>query len=161
MRGQTNAGAIEYNETIREVIRLRRDGLTYDEIERRTGIKAKTAQKAVSRALERALLDDAKDLKRLQLARLEKLIEILTPALAEVVVEGVRIDGVNFFAVDRYIKALDRQAKLLGLDSPVKVAETDTDGNDKPAGEIVFYLPSNGRDTDNEADEADEAGQPN
>lgn len=155
MPRKTAAAAIIYHEKLRRAIEMRREGFTYDAIAAETGIKSKTAQKAVSRALEKALLDDAKDLKRLQLARLEKLIEILTPALTPIkTVAG----SVDVFAIDRYIKALDRQAKLLGLDSPVKVAETDTEGNDRPAGEIVFYLPNNGRETESESDGEGEAG---
>lgn len=40
---------------------------------------------------------------------------------------------------------LERYAKLLGQDAPIKIAKTDTEGNDIPEQPAIVVLPSNGR----------------
>ena len=46
-------------------------------------------------------------------------------------------------AIDRMLKIADHRAKLFGLYMPVKVAQTDTSGNDKPV--VNLYIPDNSR----------------
>jgi DNA-binding transcriptional ArsR family regulator len=132
----TSKESLDYNDKLAEAMRMRRLGATYDEIAEKVGMKPKTIQKAISRLLETVLLDEARDLKVLQMVRLERLVAAITE----------KAENGNLFAVKTLLKVFDRQAKLCGLDSPVKTALTDTEGNDKPAAQTVIYLPDNQRD---------------
>jgi hypothetical protein len=54
----------------------------------------------------------------------------------------------NLLAVDRVLKLWKRQAELFGLDSPIKIAETDvSDEKSAEKSKVVFYLPANGRES--------------
>lgn len=132
----TNQESLEYQEKIRKALKARKEGLMWSEIAKQVGMAEKTIAKAVQRLLAKELLDDVRELKRLQMYRLESLIAPLM----------VKAEKGSFLAIDRLIKIFDRQAKLFGLDSPLKTALTDSEGVDKPIGQVVFYLPENNRD---------------
>jgi len=137
----TSEKAIERKEKLEIAIKLRKASISYDEInqtlENYFG-SAKGTQAAVSRALGEVVLESAKDLKKIQAGQVEKVLsQILKKA-----------ESGNLLAVDRVLKLWKRQAELFGLDSPIKIAETDPSGEksaEKP--KVVFYLPPNGRES--------------
>ncbi len=51
-----------------------------------------------------------------------------------------------FGAIERLISIMERRAKLLGLDMPVKIAPTNPEG-DKPYDPLHVYVPDNLRET--------------
>lgn len=58
----------------------------------------------------------------------------------------------NLLAVDRVVKLWKRQANLFGLDSPIKIAETNLAGEKlAPKPKVVFYLPPNERESNQPA----------
>lgn len=67
----------------------------------------------------------------------------VTRALAD---ESVRLQ-----ATAQLTKLMERRARLLGLDAPTKTALTDPTGTKAAPGGVMFYIPSNGRDTDDQA----------
>ena len=62
--------------------------------------------------------DQVAEYRALMLARVERATRAIWPA----VVRG------DLFAVDRYVRLADRQAKLLGLDAPTRIAAIDDSG---------------------------------
>ena len=93
------------------VLQLRKRGHTFVEIAAACGCSVAGAHKACSRALARLAQqrdDETQELRRLQLLRLEHALVKLAPLLEE---------G-QLPAVDRLVRILEHQAKLLGLDAP-------------------------------------------
>jgi hypothetical protein len=94
-------------------LRLRRAGLTYQEIASRLGYAApSSAWRAVRQGLRTTLQEPADDLRTLELARLDAL----QAGLWSKAIAG------NVVAVGGVLAIMKRRASLLGLDAPVKKA---------------------------------------
>jgi hypothetical protein len=110
---RTGSRRIQAAERRVQALALRREGATFTEIGEALGINRSAAHKAVSRALdELAQLAEGEvvSLRALELDRLDALQRsIWTQAM----------DGA-LPAVDRLLRIMERRAKLLGLDAPVK-----------------------------------------
>jgi AraC-like DNA-binding protein len=91
-----------------EALRLRSDGLTYEEIARRMGCHKATALRRCERALGDIPREVADDYRKLEDLRLDELSVVLWP----LVQEG------NLQAIDRLLAISKRRAKLWGLDAP-------------------------------------------
>ncbi len=125
---KTSAAVMTELQRDSQVLKLRQAGLTLEEIGR--ALDPPVTKQAVSQRLLRLLGEQSEEikaqaayLKDIQHTRLEALIRTLwTRAL-----KG------ELQVIDRLEKLLNRQAALLGLDAPKKVAETDADGNDLPS----------------------------
>jgi hypothetical protein len=131
-------------------------------------------QKQYRKALKDIIVDDVKLVRAMELEKLDKLydkamlaIESFQPLIAsgqvirDVVDDScgnpirnedgksvtVRLRDMSLIlqGIDRAVKIMERRARLLGLDKPVKVAATNPNG-DKEASFMQFYLPQNGRD---------------
>lgn len=105
----TKPSTIGHTERRRQAVDLRRAGLTFEAIGAEMGITSASAFELVKKSLEDFRSDTAEaveDHRRLELARLERIVEILWPQ-----VEEGRGD-----AVDRVLKVAQRKAALLGLD---------------------------------------------
>ncbi len=90
-------------------LELRMRGLTYAEIAREVGYASGSgAHKAVRAALEAEALMTASEVRDLLVLRLETLLQGIWDAACR---------G-EFQAIDRVLRILDREAKLLGLDLP-------------------------------------------
>lgn len=101
--------SIGSTERRRQAIDLRRSGLTYEAIGERMGITRQAANELVRNAMRDFRTDTAEAVeehRQLELARLERIVEIMWPQ-----VEEGRGD-----AVDRVLKVAQRKAALLGLD---------------------------------------------
>ena len=93
----------------RRALELRMRGLTFVEIAREVGYASPSgAHKAVKTALDSAVVNAADEFRILHIARLEALLDGIWNAARE---------G-KLGALDRAVKILDRQARLLGLDMP-------------------------------------------
>lgn len=107
---ETKPSLIGSTERRRQAIDLRRRGLTFEQIGKEMGgITAQSAHELVQKAMREFRTDTAEaveDHRRLELARLERIVEIVWPQ-----VEEGRGD-----AVDRVLKVAQRKAALLGLD---------------------------------------------
>jgi len=109
------------------VLKLRLAGMTLAEIG--AALDPPVTKQAVSQRLLRLLGEQRAEndeqvayLKDIQGARIEQLIK------------GLWTRGIKgeLPVVDRLERLMNRQASLLGLDAPKKIAETDAGGNDLP-----------------------------
>lgn len=115
VRNATSAAKARKLERQAKALELRRAGLGYVEIAAKIGVGKSQAHRLVQEGLRNAreqIDSEAADLKAEDLSRLDGLLATLWPA--------ARSGALG--AVDRVIKILERRAKLLGLDAPVKLA---------------------------------------
>lgn len=116
--GKEVARIIDAREREAQVLRLRRDGLTFEVIAKRLGFSSSSgAYQAFKRAMDRTVQQPADEIRKLELERLDYLWEVLQPALAK---------G-RGYAVEKAIMIMDRRARLLGLDAPTKHQLTVSD----------------------------------
>lgn len=105
-------------------LELRRAGQGYTEIANRLGIGKSQAHRLVQAGLaetKEQIAAEAGELKAEELSRLDGMLA------------GLWTDARkgNHGAVDRVLRIMERRAKLLGLDAPVKIAPTNKDGEDR------------------------------
>ncbi|MCL5942763.1 MAG: hypothetical protein M1325_04475 [Actinobacteria bacterium] len=95
-----------------DALELRLGGATYEQIAARLGYKNRSgALRAVLRSLDRLIEpQEVEQLRRLELERLDRLLL------------GIWYSAVHgeAQAIDRVLKILERRARLLGLDAPVR-----------------------------------------
>ena len=111
-------------------MQLRVHGHNFRQIAKALNCAVSKAHSLVASAMaaEREGISQAKaDYVELELTRLDKYLGVLAK----------KIEGGDVRAVDTALKVADRRAKLLGLDAPTKVANTDTDGNDITAQALL------------------------
>lgn len=115
------------------VLELRKSGKSYREIAAETinkfgaaklpnGYDERYAWFDVDTELKRLnseMSDNAKEVRRLELERLDVLQDTLWPLAI----------GGNLAAIDRILRIAQRRAELLGLDAPTKIAPTDPTGD--------------------------------
>lgn len=92
-----------------EALKLRTQGLTYEEIAKAMKVSYATAHRAVHRGLERAKEESreaAEELREIHFRRLEKSVASLWP----------KVEAGDTGAIQTMIKALKRQADMFGLD---------------------------------------------
>lgn len=104
-------------------LEARRQGKTYQQIADTLGVTKTSAHRYVIKAMDALQLeigDEAAHLRDLELARLERMHEKA----------WAKFDAGDLAAGRLVLQVMDRRVRLLGLAAPVKVAPTDTDGND-------------------------------
>ena len=114
-----------------QALDLRKAGFTYRAIGDRLGVDYTTAYKDVQSELKRLsalALDSAGELRQMELERLDMLTKGLEPMAAVGKPD----------AVSAYLRVMERRAKLLGLDAPVRQEVTGADG-----GAIKTYVTFN------------------
>lgn len=119
---KTSAATARKLERQVKALELRRMGKGYVEIAAALGIGKSQAHRLVQAGLADARAQvqaDAGDLKAEEISRLDAMLAGLWPD-ARKGSQG---------AVDRVLKIMERRARLLGLDAPAKVSETDPLGN--------------------------------
>ncbi len=110
----TRPKRVRLTERKRRALELRLQGLSFFEIAQKVGYASPSgAYEAVKTALDSAVVDAAGEFRKVHVARLEALLEGIWSAAR----------GGNLGAVDRALKVLEREAKLLGLDLPAQPAE--------------------------------------
>lgn len=120
----------------KQALELRRMGLGYEAIAAQIGIGKSQAHRLVAAGMDDAreqIAADADVLRAAEVSRLDGMLQGLWP----------RARKGDVAAVDRVLKIGERRAKLLGLDAPTKIAETDPDGN--AVGPRVIELVPGGR----------------
>jgi hypothetical protein len=96
----------------RAALELRKAGKSYEAIAQELGYGGpSSAHNAVKAALRKTLQEPADDLRALEVARMDAMLDGLWPKV---------LDG-NPRAVEVAIKVLERRARLLGLDAPQKI----------------------------------------
>ena len=108
-----------------EALRLRSKGFTYQKVADTLGISKTAAYHRVQNALAAIPKEAVEEYRKLETERLDTMLER--------VMEKVTYDDGKsgfLFAVDRALAIMDRRAKLLGLDSPVKTVNVTVDAAD-------------------------------
>jgi len=97
-----------------QALDMRKLGFSYRKIADRLGIDHQTAWRDVNAALKHLISlgdDSADELRQLELERLDKIIEGMSNW----------VDAGAYNQANTIIKAIDRRAKLLGLDKPSEI----------------------------------------
>jgi len=120
-----------------EVVKLRRGGLTWDLIAERVGYgSASAAHAAYQRAAKRAVYEDVDAIRQVEGERLD---------LMQSAVWGKALQG-DLPAIQTLIRIMERRAKLLGLDQPlrqqIEVTTYDGDSIDAEVRKLVELLNS-------------------
>jgi hypothetical protein len=93
-------------------LELRRDGKTFPEIAYELGYSAvSSAYEAVMTALKDTLREPAEEVRKLELDRLDAMLNAIWPQA---------LSG-DLKAIDSVLRLMDRRARYLGLDAPVRV----------------------------------------
>lgn len=141
---KTKAEKIQYQRSVQEAVRLRAIlAMPYSDIIEEvtdanknpvwTSISA--CQKAVSIALATEFSETVETARQNIVTRNEKRVFDLM----------AKFEKNKSVLISREIGRIDDStARLLGANAPVKIAETDSKGNDKP--KVIVYLPNNHRD---------------
>jgi hypothetical protein len=116
---KTSERRIKAREKQGKALEYRKGGVTYQKIADLLGYKTPTgAEKAVKAALDRITEAPAKQVRKLELERLDAILTSIWGQIAK---------G-HLGAIDRAIKIMERRARYLGLDTPLK-QEHFLDGN--------------------------------
>jgi hypothetical protein len=138
-----------------KVLELRRAGLTWQRIAEETGYADHTgAYAAYKRAIKRTLQQPADELREQELDRIDRLQLAAWP-------NAMKGDIKSILAV---VKLMERRARLLGLDTPIKIQQdvTTWDGNDsidRAVRELASLLAANDANSSSESSMAGEASQ--
>ena len=106
-----------------KVLELRRAGLTWQRIAEETGYADHTgAYAAYKRAIKRTMQQPADELREQELDRIDRLQLAAWP-------NAMKGDTKSIMTI---VKLMERRARLLGLDTPIKIEQeiTNWDGND-------------------------------
>ena len=107
-------------------LEMRREGRTYGEIAQVIGCSKTMAFKHISAALKAIVQPGVEALRELENERYDVALRAIWPKVA-----SGDLDSLHAF-----IRLSQRRCALLGLDMPVKVANTDSQGRDNPFMEI-------------------------
>ena len=124
-------GAIEAEKKA-EAFRLRKLGHSYSQIAEAIGVSITTAHRYVKREIEALIKEPAEEVRKLELERLDYLLDRTLQALDR--------DGSDESKlVPTALRVMERRAKLLGLDAPVKaeVAVTEVTRDDLELTELI------------------------
>ena len=116
-------------------ISLRREGQSFTQIGQALGITKQSAHHLIKTALDR-LADETREITAQWRALEADRLDCLQVAAWDKAMEG------HLPSVDRVLKIMERRAKLLALDQPIKVAQTTPDGNEaSDPGRIASMTP--------------------
>ena len=137
----------------KRVLQLRRDGVSFPDIAEELGMTQGYIYKVYKKALREIIVEDVEDLRKLELEKLESLEQevmkvlksfhpfissgqvvrdvlededgnpIVDPLTGNIVTERLLDHGPKLAAVDRAVKLMERRARLMGLDTPVKMQQ--------------------------------------
>lgn len=106
----------------RQILELRRGGMTLDLIGQAMGISRQRVHAILKSELARTAAENAADAEELRALEVERL-DCLLYGIWE------RAQSGELEAVDRALKIAHRRAALLGLDRPTKIAPTTPEGD--------------------------------
>ena len=131
-KGRITPKRIEIAERDSAALKLRREGKGVAEIAAKLGFPSiSAAHGAIRRGFNTLREEPAEDNRLLDLARVDFIIEILTP----------QVKKGNLGAMDRYFRAIDYRAKVLGLYAPAKESEDPRERLAKLLGCTMDQLP--------------------
>ena len=102
----------EQARTDADALKLRSRGFTYPQIAENMGCAMSTAYDRVKRALAAIPYEAVEEYRRLEGERLDALLAVATHQA----LTGKR----SLLAIDRVLAIMDRRAKLMGLDAPIR-----------------------------------------
>ena len=138
-----------------KVLELRRAGLTWQRIAEQVGYADHSgAYLAYKRALKRVLKQPAEELRQAEIDRLDRLQLAAWPKAMQ---------GDNS-AIATVLRIMERRAKLLGLDMPVKIAQDVTvweggESIDRAVRDLAELLRQNAADSSVESPMAGDTGE--
>lgn len=116
-----------------DAARLRAEGKSYPQIASEMGYYDKSgARKAVQRALVAVVQEAGDELRALEVERMNRLLDVAWQIMERphyahsagrlITMDNVPVldDAPSLMALDRILKIMERRAKLLGLDAPVR-----------------------------------------
>ena len=130
-----------------KVLELRRSGLTWQNIAERTGYADHTgAYAAYKRAIKRTQQQPANELREQELDRIDRL---------QLAIWDKALDG-DTKAIFTIVRLMERRAKLLGLDMPIKIEQEVTTWNgdntiDRAVRDLAALLTANHADSAGES----------
>jgi hypothetical protein len=118
---KTSENRLEAAEKQRQALELRKVGKTFEYIAKKVGYRGVSgAYNAVMAGLKATLQEPADEVRVLELSRLDVMLERQLEAAERGVPQ----------AVDRVLRIMERRARYLGLDAPVKQEVFGKDGGD-------------------------------
>ena len=139
----SRAGKVDTLRREQKVMELRAQGWTWQRIADETGYAAPSAAKtAFDNAIKRTMQPVADEVRTLELERLDRFLSYLWAA----------IEQGDPVAIDKGLKIMDRRAKYLGLDAPIKqqVEVTNYEGGtevDRELQRLITLLADGNRTT--------------
>jgi len=115
--GKQKASATKVKLTEREVqaLELRKAGYDLNTIAKRLGFRGRSgAYEAIKRALMKVITEPALEVREMELQRLDQIQRNYWTRMLK--------GDANI--IDKLLRVMDRRARLLGLDAPVKVEQT-------------------------------------
>lgn len=113
---RVRASSINAREKERQAISLRLTGATLWQIAQALGYNNESSvRSAIERGLNRAVAEPADKMRALELERLDRMLHAIWPTA----INGPTQERLQ--AIDRILKIMDRRAKLMGLDAPLRV----------------------------------------
>ena len=138
---QTQASVFETRQKMVQAANLRKQGHSYPYISTTLGCSRSYAEKLVRKALKEIISDTFEELLKLELMRLDELFQPAFQAATQLDGQGNPI--FNKEATETALKLMERRARFLGLDKPVK---TELNANlNMSDSNVQYYIPDNGR----------------
>lgn len=137
-RGKLAVTQAESAETTAQMLELRKKGWTYRAIGEKYGMSAPSAYERVKKALYNTVAEPAEDLRQMELERLDDLYTKLS----------AKIEAGDVRAISTALSIMDRRAKMLGIDAPMKVESSVTLNETSKIDQAVADLVALMRDAD-------------
>lgn len=137
---ETQPSVFETRQKMAIAATMRKEGHSYPHIATTLACSRSYAEKLVRKALREIIEEDIQDLMKQELTRLDALFLPAFLAATQVDKNGNPI--FNKEASDSALKLMERRAKFLGLDKPVKAEITNSFNVDQ---NVQIYIPDNGR----------------
>lgn len=160
---------ITTKEKQQEILRMRRDGMSFPKIARHFGNTQGYVYKLYRKALSEIIVEDVKEVRKFELFKLDllekeviRVLQSFHPYISsgnivrdfledengnivmdeegKPVLVKLKDDGATLAAIEKALKIMERRSKLLGLDTPNKVALTDPSG-EKAAPVTIVATP--------------------
>ncbi len=126
--GNGTPAALAFKEKQRIALKSRLAGFSYEEIAAQLGYKStSSAYNAIQHAMKEIIEEPAKEVRQMELHRLDWMLSRLYPA----------IERGDVKSVHAALAIMVRRARLLGLDMPLKIAPTTLDGEEAHGGLIL------------------------
>ena len=138
-----------------KVLELRRAGLTWQRIAEETGYADHTgAYAAYKRAIKRTMQQPADELREAELDRVDRLQLALWP-------KAMKGDNAS---INTIIRLMERRARLLGLDTPIKIQQdittwTGDDSIDRAVRDLAALLTANDENSSGASDVGEHQGE--